>query len=74
MINKDIDKTLDLLVKDGDYLPNFENKIEDFTSPSTTEEEKNQMIDMDADLYRLCQRDTVKASNWRAACKKRRSP
>lgn len=82
MINKDIDKTLDLLVQDGEFLGNFENKLESFASPSTTKEEQNQMIrqawkflfhiidyyvtfhlfDMDADLYRLCQKDPVKAS------------
>lgn len=82
MINKDIDKTLDLLVKDGDFLANFEDKLENFTSSSTTEEEQRQMIrkawvfllhiidyyvtvqliDMEADLYRMCQRDPVKAA------------
>lgn len=80
MINKEIDKTLDLLVKDGDFLANFDEKLENFMSVSQEEQLHMirkvwlflfhiidyhvtlQMIDMDADIYRLCQRDPVKAS------------
>lgn len=82
MINKEIDKTFDLLVKDADFLANFDEKLENFSSPSVTKEEQNQMIrkawlfilhvidyyvtvsmiDMDADLSRLCQKDPIKAA------------